>query len=94
MTTISQLPLTCYGTHPTDQSLVLLKAGETGYWPTEGYTLGPFKTWDEVADVLNDQRGVSKAQRAAMEAGSVFGFDVPGADPANYDSNGRFGGAK
>lgn len=88
--TSARLPLICYGTHPSDQTLVMLKAGEVGYWPTEGYSMGFFKSWDEVADMLNEQRGISKAQRAAMEAGSMFGFDVPGANPANYDANGRF----
>ena len=32
--------------------------------------------------------GVTKAQAAAMEAGSMFGWHVPGADPKNYDDNG------
>jgi hypothetical protein len=83
------LPVSCYGTLPSDGSLILIKRGETGFWRAEGYTLGTMvPTWDALADILNNRRGVSKAQRAAMEAGSCFGWDVPAADPANYGPDG------
>jgi hypothetical protein len=36
----------------------------------------------------NEKLGVTKAQSEAMKAGSMFGFEVPGADPKNYDENG------
>lgn len=85
----SGLPLTCFGTHPTDESLVLLKRGERGYWPAEGYSKGNLATWGEVADLINTRRGVTPAQRSAMEFGSIFGFDVPGANPAKYGPDGR-----
>jgi hypothetical protein len=84
------LPRTCYATHPTDASLILLKRGETGYYPTEGYSLNnAVPTFDELADLLNERLGVTKAQRAAMEAGSLFGWHVPAADPTHYDCAGR-----
>ena len=43
----------------------------------------------EAADALNDAMRVTKAQSAAMLAGSMFGWDVPAADPKNYDENGH-----
>ena len=42
-----------------------------------------------LVDEYNTKAGVTKAQEAAMAAGSRFGFDVPAADPANYDENGQ-----
>lgn len=44
----------------------------------------------KVADAANADRGITKAQARAMEAGSMFGWDVPGADPRNYDENGSY----
>lgn len=88
-TTTSTLPLTCYATNPSDGALIILKRGETGYWPTEGYKLGDrgsITTWDAFADLLNERMGVTKGQRAAMEAGSLFGWHVPGANPDHYDA--------
>ena len=43
----------------------------------------------EGADKLNEQIGVTRAQAAAMLAGSMFGWAGPGADPANYDAQGQ-----
>lgn len=86
----SGLPFTCYGAHPTDGTLILIRRHTTGYWPAEGYSMGPFDTWSGVADFLNDKRGVTRQQRAAMEAGSLFGFDTAAADPSRYDEAGQF----
>ena len=37
----------------------------------------------------NAKLGVSRAQEEAMKAGSMFGFQVPAADPRNYDADGK-----
>lgn len=42
----------------------------------------------QVSAINNDKLGVSKAQAAAMYAGSMFGFHVPAANPEMYDENG------
>ena len=42
-----------------------------------------------LADDRNASLGVGKAQIEAMLAGSMFGWDVPAADPKNYDGNGK-----
>lgn len=84
------LPWSCYGTHPSSGELILMRRGTPGYWPAEGYSMGPFDTWSLVADFLNEKRGVTRPQRAAMEAGSMFGFDTAAADPTRYDDQGEF----
>jgi len=83
------LPETCYGVKPDDDTLILLKRGERGFWPAEGYPLGALPDTGVQADYLNARRGVTPAQRNAMEFGSMFGFDVPGANPAKYGPDGR-----
>ncbi|WP_312104046.1 hypothetical protein [Pygmaiobacter massiliensis] len=83
----SSLPEQCYSSLLDTGMVVILKRGETGYYKTDI----PF-TDKESAKALvreyNDKLGVSKAQEAAMQTGSMFGFQVPGADPKGYDENG------
>ena len=84
----SSLPEQCYGTLLDTGKLVIYKRGETGYYKTDI----PYTTKEDaraLVDEHNARGGVSKAQEAAMAAGSMFGFDVPAADPANYDENGQ-----
>jgi hypothetical protein len=38
---------------------------------------------------MNRELGISPAQAEAMKVGSMFGWNVPGADPKNYDENGK-----
>jgi len=42
-----------------------------------------------LVDEQNAKMGVSRAQEEAMKAGSMFGWDVPAADPKNYDDAGK-----
>lgn len=84
----SSLPKQCYGTLLDTGKIVIYKRGETGYYKTDI----PYTTKEDaraLVDEHNARGGVSKAQEAAMAAGSMFGFDVPAADPANYDENGQ-----
>ena len=39
----------------------------------------------ELADYNNQRLGVTAAQRLAMEAGSMHGWDCPAADPKTYE---------
>jgi hypothetical protein len=51
--------------------VALVKRGYEGYWPAPGYSV----------DHFNKQMGVTDAQRSAMLNASMFGYDVPLADP-------------
>ncbi|MGE4282303.1 MAG: hypothetical protein AB7G87_01140 [Clostridia bacterium] len=76
------LPEYCYGLQLTSKQIILIKKGSRGYCETccpEGAT-------QEMVDKLNEQLGVSKAQAEAMSVGSMFGWDVPGADPRCYEN--------
>ena len=78
------LPELCFSTLITTGQLICIKRGETGYYPSDWDT-GDKEKNVELADELNKEMGVTPAQRRAMEIGSMAGWDVPGADPANYE---------
>ena len=84
----SSLPEQCYGTLPDTGELIIVKKGESGYYRTD-ISMGSKEENRALADEYNGKLGVSKAQTAAMLAGSMFGWAVPAADPKNYDENGR-----
>ena len=79
----SSLPKQCYSELRTTGELVLLRRGEIGY------VKPGVKAGDVSPSQLNAAMGVTKAQEAAMSAGSMFGWDTPAADPKNYDENGK-----
>lgn len=82
----SNLPEKCFSVLPSSDELIIITRGNKGYAPANARADG--KTGREAADAANRAMDVSKAQEAAMVAGSMFGFEVPGADPKNYDENG------
>lgn len=85
--TFDGLPEFSYATLPTDESqIIIVKRGERGYFPI-----------DKLSDVYlcsvernNEIIGVTKAQAEAMFSGSLFGWDTPASNPANYDEDGRW----
>ncbi len=84
----SSLPEKCYSVSETSGELILLTRGEPGY--REAGLCPKGVTSRETADEKNRKLGVTKRQEAAMLAGSLFGWEVLGADPANLDENGQF----
>ena len=80
------LPERCFGYLQATGEIVVLEKGRKGYAPTERYAEN--ETPQECVDSLNAAMDVTKAQAAAMMAGSMFGWDAPAADPANYDDQG------
>ena len=80
-----KLPELCYGILNSTNEIIILKRGEKGYYPTGYEPAKNREAGDEWCDLLNEQLGVTKPQRKAMEVGSMFGFDVPGINPDYYD---------
>jgi len=86
---LEALPPLAFGRNPTDNSLVLIKRGEEGYYPLAPTAKLPqVKSNEDPTDAaaLNAAIGVTPAQALAMVNGSMFGFDCPGADPLNCKS--------
>lgn len=77
------LPEMCFSVLPDTGALICIKRGESGYYPSDWNTSDRERNM-QIRDDANESLGVTTAQRQAMEAGSMFGWDVPGADPANY----------
>lgn len=82
----SSLPEYCHSVLPSTGELILISRGTEGYMPANEKSDG--ETGHETADRLNQRAGITKAQEAAMLAGSMFGWAVPAADLKNYDEHG------
>jgi len=77
---VNSLPEMCAVLSPGSGEPVIIKRGETGYYP-----MVPGRTPDEI----NTLFGATPQHCAAMLMGSIAGFHVPGADPASYDEDGH-----
>lgn len=76
------LPEMCFSLLPGSGQLICIKRGESGYYPSDWSTDDAHEN-RRIADEQNAHLGVSPAQEEAMKIGSMCGWDVPGADPAN-----------
>lgn len=83
----SDLPEVCFSILPSTGDIIIIKHGESGYYRCE-YSTEDKAFNREFANDRNANLGVSKAQVEAMLAGSMYGWDVPAADPKSYDVNG------
>ena len=81
------LPESCFSTLETTGELIVITKGEKGYSPTDVFPQNTSPK--EGAAALNAANGVTKAQEAAMVAGSMFGWETPAANPKNYDALGQ-----
>jgi hypothetical protein len=75
-----KLPDFCYSILQSTQELIVVKRNEKGYFST---SFG--KTTQAAVEHMNQMLGVTKSEALAMEFGSMFGWDKPGADPALYE---------
>ena len=83
----SSLPEKCFVYVESTDEIGIVKRGEAGYSPS-GSKPEKGISKQEGVEHLNEAMGVSKAQAAAMSAGSMFGWDTKAADPANYNEEG------
>lgn len=84
----SDLPDVCYAVNGETGKIIVLKKGEKNYYDPDIASMDRAESC-EIADEFNRKLGVTKAQAAAMYWGSLYGFDTPGADPKQYDADGR-----
>jgi hypothetical protein len=78
------LPEYSYAKQEVSGIIIKIVRGENGYLPY-------IPCWQTgiTVDQLNQQIGVTKPQAEAMLAGSMFGWNVPGANPSYYDTDGK-----
>ena len=80
---LAKLPDLCYGVLNTTHEIIVIKKGETGYYATDWPAAKTAEDANGWCNEMNDGLGVTRAQRNAMEHGSMFGFDCLAADPDN-----------
>ncbi len=83
------LPALCLTVEPSSGDLINIRRGEMGYRDSNWNRPGERESNRRTADLMNERWGVSKAQEEAMLSGSIFGWNVPAADPRNYDQHGN-----
>ena len=77
------LPDACWSVLPSVGSLICIQHGTSGYYVSEWNTDNPERN-RQIADHINRERGISKAQERAMVSGCMSGWDTPSADPKIY----------
>ena len=63
--------------HDLSNNCTIIKWGESGYYPTN-YPQGEYN--DEIIDEINTKRGITKAERKAMELCSMAAQNNPNLD--------------
>lgn len=84
----SSLPGRCYVYVQSTDEIGIVKCGKMGYYPTDRKPIDGL-SGQETVNLLNEQEGVTRAEASAMNAGSLFGWDIPAANPQNYDIEGK-----
>lgn len=80
-----KLPSSCVVVIPTGKCLGTVRLGVSGYYA--GPALESPEAAHRMCLSLNDAAGVSPLQAECMLVGSMFGWEVPGADPDHYNAD-------
>ena len=83
------LPETCYGVLPFTGERIRIRFGEGRYEDFPQYGTDQCAN-RQYAEDQNAPYGITSQQMAAMENGSIYGWDTPMADPDNYDEGGHY----
>lgn len=94
---IARLPAKCLGILPATGEVIWIVAGELGFYPLSQTKQDEirlvkktkFQTNSEFCDMMNERDGITKAQRKAMEWGSMFGWAHGLAMPEHYNEKGE-----
>ena len=77
---VDELPDMCYGVLPSDNSIIIVKKGEQGYYPTDYSDMVEGETYDEryqsaneIVNKLNAEIDITPDQRFTMEIRSMNG---------------------
>ena len=84
----SSLPEHCYVFVETSNEIGIVRKGMSGYYLTDLATASLDENRELVKE-LNEKAGLTPGQAKAMKAGSMFGWEVPAADPKSYDEQGK-----
>lgn len=92
---IAKLPEYCFAVNNVSLKLIRIVAGEPGYYKADNHpehkiAANNLETTEHLAHRLNAELGITEGQRQAMEIGSMFGWEVPGANPDSYNDDGSF----
>ena len=82
------LPERCYSILESTGEIIVLARGKSGYYKTD-FSSSDKAFNKQFVNERNEALGVTKAQAAAMYAGSMFGWDTPAANPSFYDEHGN-----
>ena len=85
----ASLPHKAYVYVESDNRIGVVTKGEMGYKPLDVRFRNKTEAVDYI-DTNNRKLGISISQSEAMKCGSMFGWDVPLANPINYDERGNF----
>jgi len=77
--TDSHLPEICFTDATEDGRVVMLKRGRSGYFEIGDIMRMQIENGYTDIATINKSIGVTDEQRRAMECGSMFGWNVPGA---------------